>query len=74
MKSVFYFIEKALFILEILKLCNFFASFSHFSDKKRQMEMELFMMSCIDFHKFANVIFGITKQSLYNITSPNLVR
>ena len=45
MKSVFYFIEKALFILEILKLCNFFPSFPHFSDTKKQMEMELFMMS-----------------------------
>ena len=31
------------------------------------------MMSWIDFHKFADVIFGITQKELY-ITSSNLVR
>ena len=37
MKNVFYFVLKALFILEIFK---FFPSFPHFPDSKGQMEVE----------------------------------
>ena len=37
------------------------------------MEVEQYMMSSIDVHKFAGVILGITQKPLY-ITSSNLVR
>ena len=40
MKNVFYFIKKALFVLEILKFLYFFPSFPQFSDSKGQMEVE----------------------------------
>ena len=45
MKSVFYFIQKGPFILEIFKFLNFFHSFPHFPDRKGQMEVEQFMTS-----------------------------
>ena len=38
MKNVFYFIEKALFVLKIFKFLYF--SLSHFPDSKGQMELE----------------------------------
>ena len=53
--------------------CCFFSSFPHFPDSKGQAEVEQFMMSWIDMHKFADVIFEITQKLLY-ITSSNLVR
>ena len=34
MNNVFYFIEKALFVLEIFKFCNFSPYFPHFPDSK----------------------------------------
>ena len=40
MKNVFYFIEKALFVLEIFKFLYFFLSFPHFPDSKGQVEVE----------------------------------
>ena len=39
MKSVFYFIKKAFFVLES-NFCNFFRYFPHFPDTKGQMEVE----------------------------------
>ena len=47
--------------------------FPHFPNLKRQMEVESCMMSQVDLHKFADVIFGITQKPLY-ITSSTLVR
>ena len=41
-KNVFCFIEKA---LSLKNFCNFFFSFPHLIDSKRQMEVEYFMMS-----------------------------
>ena len=64
--------KKALFVLEILKFYNFFPSLPHFPDWKRQIEVEWFM-SGIGFHKFADIIFGITQKALY-IEPSNLVR
>ena len=40
MKNVFYFILKALFVLEIFKFLYFFPSFPHCPDSKGQMEVE----------------------------------
>ena len=40
---------------------SFFPSFPHFPDSKEQIEMEWFMISSIDLHRFADVIFGITQ-------------
>ena len=40
MKCVFYFIQKAFFVLELLNFCNFFPSFLHFPDTKGHMEVE----------------------------------
>ena len=40
-----------------------FASFPHFPDSKRQIEVEQFM-SRIDLHKFADVIFGINQKPI----------
>ena len=53
--------------------CDFFPSYPHFADSKGQGELEYFMMSWIDMHKSAYVIFGITQKLLY-ITSSMLVR
>ena len=39
-KNVFYFIKKALFILEIFKFLHFFHSLPHFPDSKGQMEVD----------------------------------
>ena len=39
-KTVFYFIEKALFVLKILNFLCFFPSIAHFQDRKVQMEVE----------------------------------
>ena len=39
-KNVFYFIEKALFVLEIFKFLYFFPSFPHLPELKGQMEVE----------------------------------
>ena len=72
-KNVFYFIKKALFVLEIFNFLYFFPFFPHFPDSKRQMKLEWFMTSWIGLDEFADVIFGITQKLLY-ITSSNLVR
>ena len=40
MKNVFYFIEKALFVLKILIFFYFFPSFPRFLDPEGQMEVE----------------------------------
>ena len=50
MKSFFYFIEKALFVLQILKFLQLYPFLSTRSTCK------------IDLHKFADVIFGITQK------------
>ena len=55
------------------RFCSFIPSFPHFPDWKGQIEVELFMMSWIGLHEFADVIFGLTQKSLYIISS-NLVR
>ena len=39
-KTVFYFIEKALFVLKIFNFLCFFPSIAHFQDMKVQMEVE----------------------------------
>ena len=39
-KNVFYFIKKALFVLEIFNFLYFFPFFPHFPDSKRQMKLE----------------------------------
>ena len=64
-KKFFLFLRYSIF-------CNLFTSFPHYIDSKGQMEVE-FMMSRIVWHKFADVIFGITEKLLY-ITSSDLVR
>ena len=71
MTNVFYFIEKALFVLfSIFKFLHFFL---HIPDYKWAYGNKIIMMSWIGLHKFATVIFGITQKSLY-ITSSNLFR
>ena len=45
--------------------CIFFPFFPHFPDTKGQMEVEQFMMSWTDLHKFAGSIFGVTQKLLY---------
>ena len=71
MKNAFYFILKALFVLKTSKdRHSFLSTLSRF---KRTNGVKSFMMSWIGFHKFPDVIFGITQKS-FNITSSNLVR
>ena len=40
MKNAFYFIWKAVFVLKLFKLLEFFPFLSHFSDSKGQMQVE----------------------------------
>ena len=70
---LFFFIEKALFVLEIFHVLSFFPFFSTISRFKRTNGSGIIYVSWIGSHKFADLIFGITQKSLY-ITSWNLVR
>ena len=69
--EMFFISSKNLFSFS--RYSDFFPSFPHFPDSKGQMELEQFIMSWIDFHKFADVNFGAAEKLLY-ITSLNLVR
>ena len=40
MENIFHFIKKALFVLEIFKFLQFFASFPQYPDSKGEMEVE----------------------------------
>ena len=66
-EECFLFHSKNSFILEIFKFSQFFLSFPHFPNSKEQMKVE-FMMSWIDLHKVADVIFGITQRAFYHQT------
>ena len=67
---VFYFIEKAIFVLEIFKFLYFFPFIFTPSRSKRTAGSGLiYVMNWL--HKFADVIFGISQKPLY-ITSSNL--
>ena len=71
---MFFISSKKLFsLLRYSNFCNLFPSFPQFPDSKGQMEVEKFMISSTDVHKFADAIFGIT-QKLSFITLSNLVR
>ena len=72
MKSIFYFIEKALFVFKIFKFLWLFPFVFTLFWYKRSNGIGKFM-SWIGLHKFADVIFETTQQPLY-ITSSNLVR
>ena len=68
-KNVFYFIERALFILDIFNFLRFFPFLStHFRFKKTNRSGIIY-----DTNSLADVIFGISQKPLY-ITSSNLVR
>ena len=67
---VFYFIEKAIFVLEIFKFLYFFPFiFTPSRFKKTTGSGLIYVMNWL--HKFADVIFGISQKPLY-ITSSNL--
>ena len=69
--TMFFISSKKLFsFLGYSNFCNFSHSFPYFPDSKGQMEVEQFMMSWAGLHKFAIVIFGITRKLLY-ITPSN---
>ena len=65
--------KKPFSFLRYINFCTVSPLFRQFPDSKEQMEVEYIMMSSIDLHKFADVIFGISQKLLY-ITSSNLVR
>ena len=64
--------KKPFSFLRYINFCTVSPLFRQFPDSKEQMEVE-YIMSSIDLHKFADVIFGISQKLLY-ITSSNLVR
>ena len=47
-KSVFYFIKKALFVFKYSKFCNFFPSFPHFPDTNGQNNLWCNELACIN--------------------------
>ena len=71
-KNVFYFISKALFVLEIFKFWYFFLFPSTFSRLKRTNGSGIINV-CIGLHKFEDIIFGIIQKPLH-FTPSNLVR
>ena len=73
MKMFFISSKKLFSFSRYSSLCNFFPSFPHFPDSKRQKEVEKFILSPIGLHKLPDVIFRITQKPLY-IASTNLFR
>ena len=72
MKSVFYFIKKALFLLEIFILLQFFPFLYTLSRYKRTNGNGI-ICGVMNWLAYADAIFEITQQPLY-IPSSNLVR